>query len=462
MKIHLWTLIVTLLCCSTLSVAQQSDDAVAAFAEHSIISRDVLVIPGDTFRTIAKRELGRAGLAQQLAEFNGLIEAAPLSAGQIVKIPIYAPARNDFGQVIFVKGSVMLERMLKQQATIDEVFQKAVQLSDYSNVELIPLSRNSEVYPGDLINTGNNGFTSIEFSSGTVINLQPNTEAKINRLNCLPADERCVIDIKTLRGKVTSNVHSKDEQSTDFRISTPYASAAVRGTVFDIQAQDNTLLVGVTEGDVTLFSNASNESVELGVGYGSIVQRGAPPIKPIALLSAPVFKRVPARIATGDSISWWPNTQASIYSALVSTDAAGSDMLLAMDTPNQQIGIETIPAGDYFLTLRAVDENGLRGFTSTSRITIADIDSGIDPVTTQVTKQGREYLVDIVNPPTTANGYEVQISANRSFDDPLSVDIAPSGTAVFRLDEDEVFTRARVLIDPFTVSAFGPVARSSR
>ena len=167
-------------------------------------------------------------------------------------------------------------------------------------------------------------------------------------------------------------------------------------------------------------------------------------------------------MAKGDTISWWPNSQTEQYGALISSDAAGIDALLAREVASQEIGFNDLDAGDYFLTLRAIDENGIRGFTSSSRITIADIDPSLNTVETAISTEGSEYLVQILNPESAANGYEVQISENQDFSDPLSVDIDPSGTAVFRIDEDRVFTRARMLIDPFTVSAFGPTAQSAK
>lgn len=463
MKLHIWTLFIALLLATTSVVAQQSSTGVETFAEHSIISRDVLVASGDTFRKIAKRELGMAGLAQQLAEFNGLVESAPLAPGQIVRIPIHVPPRKEFAQVIFVKGSVLVQRTLKKDTSaVAKNITVGAQHSDFSNLQMVPLDRNSEVYPGDVIDTGKNGFASIEFSTGSVINLQPNTEAIINRLNCQPSDDSCVIDIKTLRGKVTSNVQSREDQPVDFRISTPYASAAVRGTVFDIQADPANLIIGVTEGVVDLSSGASAQNVTLELGFGSFVKEGEAPSQPIPLLSSPVFKRIPARMAKGDTISWWPNSQTEQYGALISSDAAGIDALLAREVASLEIGFNDLDAGDYFLTLRAIDENGIRGFTSSSRITIADIDPSLNTVETAISTEGSEYLVQILNPESAANGYEVQISENQDFSDPLSVDIDPSGTAVFRIDEDRVFTRARMLIDPFTVSAFGPTAQSAK
>ena len=116
--------------------------------------------------------------------------------------------------------------------------------------------------------------------------------------------------------------------------------------------------------------------------------------------------------------------------------------------------------GDYYLTVRAVDENGLKGFTSNTPLTIAQVDEDIAPVTTTVSRQGSDYLINIENGPDEARGYEIQVSSDASFIDPLSVDVNEQGSAILRLDSDRVFARARVLLDPYTVSAFGEPSSS--
>ncbi len=207
-----------------------------------IISRDVVVADGDTLSSIAARELGKAGYAPQLAEFNALVTNAPLIPGNIIRIPIHVPARGEFAQVVFVKGNVTASR-----AGDDAVQTGSAQIA---------IERDMEVLSGDMIKTGSDGYVSIEFSSGSVVNMQPDTEAMLSRLNCLPGDDSCVIEIKTIKGKVTSNVERRDDQPVDFRISTPYASAAVRGTVFDIDAAD-VLRIGVTEGSCRCYGRES-------------------------------------------------------------------------------------------------------------------------------------------------------------------------------------------------------------
>jgi len=69
-------------------------------------------------------------------------------------------------------------------------------------------------------------------------------------------------------------------------------------------------------------------------------------------------------------------------------------------------------------------------------------------------------LVAVIDPPETAPGYEIQVSTTDDFTDPLSVDVTNPGTAIFRLESDKIFTRARVLLKPEKVSAFGEIAES--
>ena len=406
--------------------AQQSetDEPKAA----SIISRDVIVKRGDSLRTIAKRELGSSGYAPMLAEFNEISESADLRIGQIIRLPIHVPARNEAADVVFVKGNV-------------------------TGTDQKTLARGDRIELGDVITTGIDGFISIEFSTGSVVNLQPDTQAVLKRLNCLPNDDSCLIEIIVERGELGSDVERRDGQPVEFKINTPYASAAVRGTVFDFSANNESMVVGVTEGDVIVA--AQDQEVALAEGFGSVTQEGEAPGQPIELLPPPVYRYVPTRAAPGDSITWWNLQGVNTYEAILSNDSAAIQAIADFTATDTSIQPATVPAGDYYLTIRGVDENGLQGFTSNTRLTIAAIDESLPVVTTTVEKQGNEYLVQVNDPPEDALGFEIQIASDETFNDPLSVDVNNRGNAVFRIDQDVIYTRARILQTPISVSAFG-------
>lgn len=451
--------------CFTQQISAQN--TIGSAAGSTIISRDVIAEDSDTFQTLAKRELGSAGFAAYLAEFNGLVPSAPLVSGNIVRIPILVPSRGEYAEVLYFKGDVRFYRPTQPGvAAATPVANSAdaaqsptgiAPLTADEKASASALSRDTKILTGDIIFTTEDGYASISFSSGSIINLQPNTEAALVKLNCLPDDDSCFIEIITQSGKVTSDVENRDDQPVEFKISTPFASAAVRGTKFDIEASEQ-LILGVTEGGVDVSSQG--DPVQIPVGFGTTVSAGENPSDPIELLPAPILKRLPARIAQGDTVSWWSFNEASSYNAIVSDDEGANAPLAVYNVQTENIEFQALDSGDYFLTLRAIDDNGLRGFRASTRVTLADIDASIEPVETSVSRQGREFLVVVENGSPLARGYEIQISGNSEFSDPLSVDVNENGSAVFRLDNNEVFTRARVLIDPYTVSAFGNTSSS--
>ncbi len=398
----------------------------------SIITRSVVVQPDDTLRSIARREFGKSGLSPMLANFNALKETDELIPGQIIRIPLFTPVERQYATVIFVKGEVM-----KGDAE---------------------LKRGDKVYMHELIITGENGFAALHFASGSVINMQPQTHARLERINCLESDDSCLIVLDSAQGEVSSEVNRRDGQPTEFMINTPYASAAVRGTIFEMNALSSKLLVGVTEGEVLL--QAGNNDLPLDQGFGSIAQQDLPPSDPIALLPAPVYRYIPTRAAKGDTISWWALSDVEQYLINLSSDEDGQEVVANFSEQEGILAIDDIDAGEYFMNVRGIDSNGLKGFKSPTKIVVAAIDDSITPVDTEVSRVGNEFLVSVIDPPETAPGYEIQISTKADFTDPLSVDVANPGTAIFRLETDKIYTRARVLLEPELVSAFGAVAES--
>jgi hypothetical protein len=431
-SVYRWLCLCLLVSTASVHAQQTQDKATDPVVAGSIIARDTTAIAGDTFRSIARRELGKSGLSSQLAAFNDLPEDSPLEDGQLIRIPLYVPARREFATVVFVKGQV---------SRADTALQ-----------------RDDEIYLNDLIATGENGFLSLEFSSGSVVNLQPNTAARLMRLNCLPVDDSCLIEVEADTGELKADVNSRNGQPTEFRITTPYASAAVRGTVFDVNTRDASVLIGVTEGNVDVA--AQDIMVPLDAGFGAITEEGKPPSDPIELLPAPVYRYVPLRVAAGDEISWWELSDVNTWLAQLSTDSAGNSVTAEFSSTTNHLQITDVEPGDYYLNLRGLDGNGLKGFVSSTRLTVAAIDESLQPIDITVTRQGREFLASIVNPPADAAGFEIQVANTKDFTDPLSVDVGQPGSAVFRMDSVQVYARARLLLNPQTVSAFGAVAES--
>jgi len=408
--------------------------ALAQAKTDSIITRSVTVQEGETLRSIARREFGKSGLSAMLANFNAMKESDPISAGQVIRIPLFTPVERQFATVIFAKGEVT------------------------KNTK--PVKRDDKIYLNELVKTGKDGFASLQFSSGSVINLQPLTHAKLEKLNCLETDDSCLIVLNSAQGEVSSDVQRRDGQPTEFTINTPYASAAVRGTQFEINAVDTDILLGVTEGEVVVGSDLRDD-LPLDEGFGTVAGANTAPLDPIPLLPAPVYRYVPARVAEGDEVSWFGLSGVEQYLINISSDAGGQQVVANYSETESILSIDDITAGEYFFNVRGVDTYGLKGNKSATKITVAAIDNATNPVNTAITRSGNEFLVKIIDPPDTAPGYEIQVSTNDQFTDPLTVDVDKPGTAVFRLETDKIYARARVLLDPEMVSEFGDIAESN-
>ena len=376
---------------------------------------------------------GSAAFARPLAEFNGLDPAAALVPGTLVRVPIHVPARGETARVAFVKGEVTRGGA--------------------------PLVADALVVEGDVVVTGEDGFVSIAFSSGSVVNLQPGTRATLVRLSCLESDDSCLVDVGAEAGEMRLDVEARDGQPLDFRVTTPFASAAVRGTVFEAVLDPAALRAAVTEGEIAVA--AAGTSVAVPEGFGSVTLEGEPPGAPVELLRAPVFGNVPTRVAEGDAVSWFGLDGAIAYSARFARDEAGVETLAERDTTATRLEIGPgLESGDYYVSLRGVDSAALPGTPSTVRLSVADIDADVAPVATRVARDGGDFLVEVVDPPPDAPGFEIQASTTPGFEDPLSLDVTGSGRAVLRLDADTLYARSRTLLDPFTVSAFGPPTSS--
>ena len=93
------------------------------------------------------------------------------------------------------------------------------------------------------------------------------------------------------------------KKPTTFRIKSPFASAAVRGTQFDFDINEGNAL-GVTEGVVEISFNGSSNNI--GKGKGVLAGEGRSINDLIDLLEEPALRldQDVNRISEEDSISW--------------------------------------------------------------------------------------------------------------------------------------------------------------
>ena len=409
----------------------------------SRIEKIIRVAHGESFNSIAVKEFGSIGMGRLLAEYNQLPVHHKLTVGTEIIVPTHLEPKKNFATVAFAKG----------EATLKVAGSRIVKR---------PIGADDQIYTTDVIETGKSGFVSLLLSNGSVFNVQPSSEVSLRTLQCLPDDAACEVNIESSSGSVVADVEKRPDQQNRFLISTPYASAAVRGTVFDFGATADEMLVGVTEGEVEI--SAADVSTSLPIGFGASAGNGSAPGNLVPLLKAPSFFQAPQRFSSEDVLAWRPSEGAEDYQLSLASDAAGQQEIYRQSVSGQSADavrqtIDPLPPGEVFATLRPVDQYGFKGFRGKQVLNIVTLDEQLPKPVLSFDELGDRNSVYVFPQGETAGlVHEVQFSVTADFTELVSVDIPENGgTKHGREGQKIYFARARVLADDNVVGSYGQV-----
>jgi hypothetical protein len=149
-------------------------------------------------------------------------------------------------KVLSSEGPVEIRRITNGQAQIQPIAFKA----------------NDELNAGDTIVTGKKGRLVLGLSDGSQAVIAAQTTVVIQNLQQSP---RTLFNI--LRGKTRVHIEKFGGQPNPYRVNTPTAVIAVRGTIFDVLVKDAETEVFLHEGQVSVFNLAlPNQPVLLAPG----------------------------------------------------------------------------------------------------------------------------------------------------------------------------------------------------
>ena len=366
----------------------------------------VTVESGDTFSSIISRELNSLDAWGEIARYNKLDSPDLLQPGDVIVIPGELLRLKNYATVVFVKGSALHH--------------------DAESNAKVKVKKGDRIYTGDLIETDNDGFVSMSFNGGSSVNIQPESIMKINVLECVDREVACEVLLESSKGRLGLDVKSVGfEKPTVFNISSPYASAAVRGTRFDFDINDGNIL-GVTEGTVEISVNGVSN--DIGAGKGVLAGEGRSINTVFDLLEPPkvILRDGINRISSEDIINWQPLNGAANYLVAFAADDSMQEVISSSSETGLYIKPE-LSLGKAFVSLRAVASNGLRGFSSQREIVVVDIDEAAEEVALDIS-------IDESN--------EMRITAAGSASDDVEIKI---GNALEILDSGEYILAEQVL-----------------
>lgn len=143
-------------------------------------------------------------------------------------------------------------------------------------IQKIAFKANEEVRGGDTIVTGRGGRLVLGLSDGSQAVIAPQTTVVVQDLGASP---RTLFNL--LRGKTRVRIEKMGGQPNPYRVNTPTAVIAVRGTIFDVLVKDDQTEVFLHEGQVAVTNRVlPDQPVLLFPGQTTRIRPQAAPNRP--------------------------------------------------------------------------------------------------------------------------------------------------------------------------------------
>ena len=226
---------------------------------------------------------------------------------------------------------------------------------------------------GDELRTGQDGHVRLKLADDSTLTLQASGRVAIDRYRVLPAAKGTDTSLRLDHGRIEATIRGPRHGDTRFEVRTPVAVALTRGALFRITADPSqrSATCETAEGSVLISASGNAGSVEITGGLGTRVVAGSLPIRPRALLAGP-------RLWTGIQlveqrpveIPFSPLNGTVLYRVIITP---GDDLfrhLVEEVVPVPRLRIAALADGDYFVRVRAIDQNGLEGVGTIARMTV--------------------------------------------------------------------------------------------
>lgn len=292
---------------------------------------------GDTLHSLADRYFISSRVIGEVAKLNNIGNSNRISVGQVLAIP-----RN----------------FLKYE-TLD------LEVRSFSGATLVegrPAAKGARLREGQSVSTGVNGFVTFQGTRGAAVALPSNTSATLVQSRIYVLGNTLDVDFKIVNGR-GEVIAPKLRQQERFRMRTPSAVTAVRGTVFRVghNADSGVSVAEVTEGAVAVEAGSQNALAKSGFGI-PMTAAGVGPIE--TLLPVPEIVD-PAAIQMGESLAFTivPVAGATAYRTQIAADAGFLEIV------GQDVGDDTnaafagLPNGTYFVRSRGVSASGVEGLS---------------------------------------------------------------------------------------------------
>lgn len=318
---------------------------------------------GDSLYDIATRYLRNPADWTRLARLNRVSAPRHLQPGTSLRVPV-ALLRQDH----------LSARVIATSGPASHAF---------GSGPMLPLVVGGTLVEGDRVQTGQNGFATLELADGSHMVIPPGASLELATLRqtALTGATDRVVDLQG--GQVNTEVTHATRKDDRFQIRSPSVVAGVRGTSFRVNydGDKGSTAVEVLEGAVGVDAASHGPAAAVApapgtplaastqlvaAGHGNLTLAGGAAGAPVALLGAPDLRN-PAKVQDDEEVAFdlAPVTGAHSYHVQIGRDAGLLDLIRDTRSDDAHVAVGALADGTYFARFSAIDGNGLEGMPST-------------------------------------------------------------------------------------------------
>ncbi|WP_163337769.1 FecR domain-containing protein [Desulfopila sp. IMCC35008] len=373
------------------------------FAVSSLAKDWVYTVqPGDNLWILSKKHLKSMRYWKDLVELNNVPDPYNIPPGTTLRFPM---------EWLKYGSSV---------ATIIELTGEATIIERNTGHELVAV-KGKILWDNDSIRTAAESNATLQFTDGSKVLIQAESEMKMERLVSYGATGMADTKVRLESGRSHNNVIPHRGPGSRFEISTPSAIAAVRGTEYRISAEK----AGESRAEVLTGAvgvAGSGESKNVPEGFGTISYPDKGPLDPVKLLPAPDLSGFPDTVLRVPFLLKPSKVEGAVqYRLQIAKDKHFLTLLYDKAFPSANMWGPDLPDNTYFLRVHGIDGKGLEGLYSVHSFVVQAHPvppMQVAPVADAVLQQ--PVAVFQWSEPQEAEQYWFQLAADESFGKPVA------------------------------------------
>lgn len=299
---------------------------------------------GESLFWLAQRYLNRRADYASVQKINRIANPHRIPVGTRLRIPLALLKSEPLNaRIVAVRGTVHLN----------------------SNGRDIAPEIGADIPQGTALETGRDGFITLTLPNGSRTSLPTLTRIRIEKLRRIILTGSIDYDFVVDAGKLETQASPLGQDPNNrFRVRTPRAIAAVRGTQFRVGLENASSLAEVLEGTVAAGSD-QGAPAKLAAGLGAVITSDGR-VATETLLPPPELLR-PGKVQVDPMVelALAPQDQARGYHLQIAEDAGFTKVLAEATGETTSVAFPDIPNGSLFVRVSAIAKSGLEGMAKT-------------------------------------------------------------------------------------------------